>query len=100
MKTIVRLLILCVCLAVAGCGHHEEGAVTSAETPTKSSTPTAEPVAFTNEKGELFCPVMKTVVASKEKAVGYQDYEGKRYYFCCGMCPDKFKENPALYAKK
>lgn len=100
MKTFVRLLIPCAFLVVTGCGHHEDAAITTSEKPAKTSTTTTEPVAFTNEKGELFCPVMKSVVASKEKAVGFQDYEGKRYYFCCGMCPDKFKENPALYAKK
>jgi YHS domain-containing protein len=61
---------------------------------------TAEPVAYTNDKGELLCPVMGTVIESKEKAVGYQDYEGVRYYFCCGGCPDQFKKDPAKYAKK
>ncbi|MBX7133525.1 MAG: YHS domain-containing protein [Fimbriimonadaceae bacterium] len=100
MKNPVRFLVPALLLVVVGCGHHEEGAVTSKESPAKSSTSGAEPTAYTNEKGELFCPVMKTVIASKEAAVGHQDYEGKRYYFCCGMCPDKFKENPALYAKK
>ena len=100
MKTIVRFLIPCALLFAAGCGHHEDAAATSSETPAKTSTTETEPVAYTNEKGELFCPVMKSVVASKEKAVGFQDYEGKRYYFCCDMCPGKFKENPALYAKK
>ncbi|MBS1705788.1 MAG: YHS domain-containing protein [Armatimonadetes bacterium] len=42
---------------------------------------------------------MKKPIDSPEKAVSYQDYKGKRYYFCCGMCPGKFKENPELYAK-
>lgn len=60
----------------------------------------AEPVAYTNDKGELVCPVMGTVIESKEKAVGYQDYEGTRYYFCCGGCPEQFKKDPAKYAKK
>ncbi|MCW5939075.1 MAG: YHS domain-containing protein [Fimbriimonadaceae bacterium] len=55
---------------------------------------------YKNDKGEVLCPVMNEVVASPEKADGYMDYEGKRYYFCCGMCPGKFKESPATYAKK
>jgi len=26
-------------------------------------------------------------------------YKGKVYYFCCEGCPQKFKKNPAKYAK-
>lgn len=58
---------------------------------------TTEPVAFTNANGEIVCPVMGTVIASKDKAVGHQDYEGKRYYFCCGECPEVFAKDPAKY---
>jgi hypothetical protein len=29
----------------------------------------------------------------------YADYKGKRYFFCCGGCPDAFKKNPASFAK-
>jgi len=29
----------------------------------------------------------------------YADYKGRRYYFCCGDCPEMFKRNPAKYAK-
>lgn len=65
--------------------------------PGKTST---EPQANTNEKGELVCPVMKKVIASVEDAQGFQDYEGKRYYFCCAMCPPQFKKDPAKFATK
>lgn len=61
---------------------------------------TAEPIAFTNDKGQIVCPVMGTVIESKDKAVGYQDYEGVRYYFCCDGCPEQFKKDPEKYAKK
>lgn len=60
----------------------------------------ASVVDYTNDQGEIVCPVMGTVIKDKTKAVGYQDYEGKRYYFCCDGCPDTFKEDPAKYAKK
>jgi YHS domain-containing protein len=43
---------------------------------------------------------MNKAVASPDTADSYEDYEGTRYYFCCGMCPAKFKESPATYAKK
>jgi len=57
----------------------------------------AEPVAFTNDKGQIVCPVMGTVIEDPKKAVGYEDYEGKRYYFCCDGCPSQFKANPEKY---
>lgn len=53
-----------------------------------------------NAEGKVACPVMKAAIDSPDKAVGYQDYEGKRYYFCCGGCPESFKQEPAKYAKK
>lgn len=85
---------------VAGCGQPAEPA--SGDTDTKPTTTTEAPVesapaAFTNEKGEIVCPVMGTVIEDKDKAVGHQDHNGKRYYFCCGMCPDKFKADPTKY---
>jgi YHS domain-containing protein len=54
-------------------------------------------VVFANDKGEPMCPVMGAPMASTE-GLQYQDYEGKRYYFCCGDCPEKFKADPAKYA--
>jgi YHS domain-containing protein len=35
--------------------------------------------------------------ATKDKM--FQDYKGRRYFFCCKGCPDAFKANPAKYAK-
>jgi YHS domain-containing protein len=58
-----------------------------------------ETVAFTNEKGELVCPVQGDVIPSPEKAAGFQDYKGKRYYFCCAGCPEAFAADPEKYAK-
>jgi YHS domain-containing protein len=80
-----------------------EGEPKTADT-TAMATPPAKvemkPVAFTNDKGELVCPVMKSVIASESSSVGFQDFEGKRYYFCCDGCPQVFKKDPAKWAKK
>jgi YHS domain-containing protein len=35
--------------------------------------------------------------ATKEKM--FADYKGRRYFFCCGGCPDAFKKAPTKYAK-
>lgn len=66
---------------------------------TADSPPKAEPVSFSNEKGELVCPVSGDVIPSKESASGFEDYKGKRYYFCCASCPPQFKENPEKFAE-
>lgn len=55
-------------------------------------------VAFTNADGKLVCPVMGNEISSAKDAVGYQDYKGKRYYFCCDGCPQSFKADPDKYA--
>ncbi|MCB8932205.1 MAG: YHS domain-containing protein [Chthonomonadaceae bacterium] len=60
----------------------------------------ASVVDYTNDKGEIVCPVMGTVIKDKTKAVGYQDVDGKRYYFCCDGCPEDFKADPQKYIAK
>jgi len=50
----------------------------------------------------IACAVMpsnKVDVAAATKAKMFADYKGKRYFFCCGGCPDAFKKDPAKYAK-
>lgn len=52
---------------------------------------------------ELPCAVMsshKVKIADATKNKMFADYKGRRYFFCCGGCPDAFKANPAKYAKK
>jgi len=47
------------------------------------------------------CPVMVGNPVSKttaEAAGLYRDYEGERYYFCCGGCGPAFDSDPAKYA--
>jgi len=52
---------------------------------------------------KLTCPVMKGNPVNVERATKeklFADYKGRRYYFCCGMCPGPFKKDPAKYANK
>lgn len=52
---------------------------------------------------KIHCAVMtnSTVdIAKATKAGMYADYKGKRYFFCCGGCPESFKASPDKYAKK
>lgn len=50
----------------------------------------------------ISCAVMsnnKVNIAKATKNHQYADYKGRRYFFCCGGCPQAFKANPAKYAK-
>lgn len=109
MNRIMPLLAVAAVVLV-GCAKPEETAsepttppATSKPDTTASTNETksdATPVAYRNANGDLLCPVMNTTVKSEADAVGFEDFEGTRYYFCCGACPDKFKADPAKYAKK
>jgi YHS domain-containing protein len=50
----------------------------------------------TEPKAQTKCPVLGGEI---DKSV-YVDHGGKRIYFCCEMCIDKFKKDPEKYMKK
>lgn len=87
----------------------EKKAVKAPKAEKKDKAPTAKavqddgaPADYTPLPAEYgkkaFCPVMgdELTVNPKTQAV---KYKGKVYYFCCGGCPKKFKQNPEKYAK-
>jgi YHS domain-containing protein len=79
-----------------GCGN-EEGtgpAATPATpaTPAVSASPEA-PATATVEIAQKLCPVMGGPISEDV----YVDYQGRRVYFCCPACPEKFKADPAKY---
>lgn len=47
------------------------------------------------------CPVTGDMVDMQEaEAAGHvREYNGKKYYFCCGTCVQLFDKDPAKYAK-
>lgn len=59
----------------------------------------ASPAKFVSDvKSEAyFCPVMKHATAS-QKAGAFADFNGTRYYLCCGDCLKAFKAEPAKFA--
>jgi YHS domain-containing protein len=67
----------------------QSSAATTTKTPAKQ---TAE----TNLIPQKTCPVMGNPI---DKTV-FVDYKGHRVYFCCSMCPPKFKQDPEKYLKK
>ena len=84
-------------LLIAGCSTDAEpGPTKAAVAPPTTAKADALPV-HRDAEGRLLCPVMKTVIASEKEAVGFADHDGERYYFCCAMCPDKFKADPHAF---
>ncbi len=115
MRVLPTLLALVAALTLVGCAVTPEPTADAQATPSQPAAPaTGTPAGsdakaagwptdvtiHRNAKGEVECPVMKVGMANPEDALEHVDHEGKRYYFCCAACPGKFKENPALYAKK
>jgi len=43
------------------------------------------------------CPVMPGNPINKDLFV---EYQGKKVYFCCKGCPERFQANPAMYVAK
>lgn len=53
-------------------------------------------------KTTIHCAVMPSNVVNIAKATAkhmYADVSGKRYFFCCGGCPEEFKASPAKFTK-
>lgn len=108
--TVAAALLALGTIFVVGCNSAKPDSATEPGTTTTSDkqmpemspeehASMGETVAYTNEKGELVCPVQGDVIPSAEKAAGFQDYKGKRYYFCCAGCPEAFAADPEKYAK-
>lgn len=53
-----------------------------------------ELVAAVQETEQTTCPVMEGKPI--DKAI-FVEYQGKKVYFCCEPCPEKFKADPAKY---
>lgn len=79
-------VVLAVCAAAAmamlvGCGGDDEAATKPNPAPTIA---------------QKTCPVMRGNPINPEI---YVDYNGRRIYFCCNMCPPQFKADPEKYLK-
>jgi YHS domain-containing protein len=64
----------------------------------KKETPQPAPKApaAATEIAQKLCPVMGDPINPEI----YVDYQGRRIYFCCSMCPETFKKDPEKYLKK
>ena len=98
--------LLCVGLiALNGCKKSEPAASeTSAETTTTQGNEGHEHAATMDKPAEAVaavveqtdCPVMGGAI---NKAI-FTEYKGKKVYFCCPGCKEKFEEEPEKYIAK
>ena len=58
--------------------------------------PAQKAAAAGTEIAQKLCPVMGNPINPEI----YLDYQGRRIYFCCPMCPETFKKDPEKYLKK
>ena len=56
----------------------------------------ADPAAGREQTAQKLCPVMGQPIDKNISA----DYDGRRVYFCCGMCKPKFEDDAAKYVAK
>ncbi len=48
-------------------------------------------------KEALYCPVYKVELKAYDKAEGYVDFKGVRYYVCCGHCMGEMKKDASKW---
>ena len=78
----ISVLVLVLALVLMGCDRNKSSAAMAASG---------------DEIAQKTCPVME---GNKINPKIYVDYEGRRIYFCCQMCPPMFKKDPAKYIAK
>lgn len=93
---LIAILMLVVLLStvtiwLAGCKRKTQPA-----TQTKETQP-AEKISKVSEAVEqTICPVMGNPI---NKDI-YTEYKGKKVYFCCPECKEKFEQDPEKYISK
>ena len=105
---VVTGILLAGLIVINGCKKEEPGAaVTSAEHTHEhdesdghthgNASMTDEPIeAVAAAIEQTTCPVMGSAI---NKAI-FVEYEGKKVYFCCPPCKDKFNAEPEKYIAK
>ncbi len=96
---IVTSLLLVGLIMLNGCKKSEP-----APSDTTAETMQGEHAAMMDKPAEAVaavleqttCPIMGTAI---NKAL-FTEYKGKKVYFCCPGCEDKFKEEPEKYIAK
>ena len=100
---VVSSMALALLFVASGCGKEEEP--TAQPTMSEQVMGQAEEMAGATEETVIAaaaieqktCPVMEGNPINPNIFV---EYEGKKVYFCCAGCPEKFKADPEKYLSK
>ncbi len=99
MRNILLAIILLGLLVVTSCGKTESTKPVANTQPAVTANGVLPHTITDAEVGQkAVCPVMGAEVTVSKNTL-CAEYKGKVYYFCCGGCPEKFKQNPDKYAK-
>lgn len=96
---VVVLAVVSGAYFMAGCSQGTDG---TSEQAAQSGPAASQAGGGSGQSGggqevtQQVCPVMGGDI-NKDL---YVEYEGRRIYFCCKGCPEKFRENPEKYVKK
>jgi YHS domain-containing protein len=94
-KNLTALLIISAfmltMLSLTGCKKKSEPAEPAATTETEQVA-----AAVSKEIEQTTCPVMDGAINKNL----FTEYKGKKVYFCCSGCKEKFEENPEQYIAK
>ncbi|MBM4017545.1 MAG: YHS domain-containing protein [Planctomycetes bacterium] len=82
-------------LALLAAGCRSEPKAPPAPGAEKAGAP-GPGAAAPSQLAQKLCPVMGGPVNPDI----FVDYQGRRIYFCCDMCPATFKKDPEKYLKK
>ncbi|MFC1782315.1 YHS domain-containing protein [Planctomycetota bacterium] len=83
----IAILSMLAGFLVAGCG--DDGTP-----PADVGTETADVQLVAGT--QTLCPIMGNPISEEV----FYDYQGKRIYFCCAGCEDKFKAEPDIFIKQ
>jgi len=101
-------LLLVGLVALAGCKKSEPPAPSESETTEAVAPSLSEAVEAAKSSAseateavvakieQTTCPIMGSAI---DKAI-FTEYQGKKVYFCCPGCEEKFKEEPEKYLAK
>ena len=89
--SIAVLLVGVLAIGFIGCKEKSEPA------PTTEQTGSQTPAVSATATEQTTCPVMDGNPINKSI---FTEYQGKKVYFCCPGCIEKFKAEPEKYVKE
>jgi YHS domain-containing protein len=84
-------MLMLTMISLTGCKEKTETAEPAVKTETEQVV-----AAVSEEIEQTTCPVMDGAINKNL----FTEYKGKKVYFCCPGCKEKFEENPEQYIAK